>query len=231
MNIKDIFCNSFSRMKCLLKEYNPFDINDLVQDIKNDTNSIIRKLDEESVKFTNLEKELEKAKYERRRFKDMIKAIGNTIPDMMWFKDTDGKYVYVNDAIRRELFYNLDTTDIIGKTDVELAVVFRRKVGSENHTFGEVCGNSDAVVLENLHKQRFLEYGLVNGELLYLEVYKAPMYDGLELVGTVGTGRDVTDIYTNLLQVLENENCMEGCGNCKDSVLKVVEKYKFTGES
>ena len=231
MNIKDIFCNSFSRMKCLLKEYNPFDINDLVQDIKNDTNSIMRKLDEESVKFTNLEKELEKAKYERRRFKDMIKAIGNTIPDMMWFKDTDGKYVYVNDAIRRELFYNLDTTDIIGKTDVELAVVFRRKVGSENHTFGEVCGNSDAVVLENLHKQRFLEYGLINGELLYLEVYKAPMYDGLELVGTVGTGRDVTDIYTNLMQVLENESCPEVCRICKDSVLKVVEKYKFTGES
>ena len=231
MNIKDIFCNSFSRMKCLLKEYNPFDINDLVQDIKNDTNSIMRKLDEESVKFTNLEKELEKAKYERRRFKDMIKAIGNTIPDMMWFKDTDGKYVYVNDAIRRELFYNLDTTDLIGKTDVELAVVFRRKVGSENHTFGEVCGNSDAVVLENLHKQRFLEYGLINGELLYLEVYKAPMYDGLELVGTVGTGRDVTDIYTNLMQVLENESCPEVCRICKDSVLKVVEKYKFTGES
>jgi diguanylate cyclase (GGDEF)-like protein len=42
---------------------------------------------------------------------------------------------------------------------------------------------------------RFEEYGNVKGELLYLEVFKAPFYDkDRNIIGTVGAGRDITEL-------------------------------------
>lgn len=121
----------------------------------------------------------------------MLETIGDTIPDMLWAKDINGKYIYANKAIRDRLLFQEDP---IGKTDVYCAGKAKEKYGDENHTFGEVCGNSDKVVLNNKESQRFLESGNVLGEMSYLEVNKAPLYDSDgNLVGVCGTGRDLTE--------------------------------------
>ena len=67
--------------------------------------------------------------------------------------------------------------DVLGLTDLEITTKCKLLVGDENHTFGEVCSNSDLVVLKNLKKERFLEWGLINGKEFYLEVYKAPLFN------------------------------------------------------
>ena len=68
-----------------------------------------------------------------------------------------------------------------------------KKVSDKWHTFGELCFNSDFVVLENMKPMIFEEYGNIKGELVYLEVHKAPLYDSLgQLIGTIGSGRDIT---------------------------------------
>ncbi len=201
----------------------------LYGDLVEDLDKVLKVLKEDSAKLSILEQQLEIHKLERDKFKNMVVAIGNTIPDLMWAKDVEGKYLYANRTILDTLFYGVDKIAVLGKYDVELAAEARKLVGSENHTFGEVCGNSDVVVLESLREGRFLEYGKVNGKDLYLEVYKAPFYnDEGELLGTVGTGRDVTEWYLGVKGAVE---AMKTCGNavCKEAIICELDKYKFEG--
>ena len=77
-----------------------------------------------------------------------------------------------------------------------LAKAAKAKYGDKNHQFGEKCANSDDIVLNTLEKQKFFESGKVKGKMLYLEVYKAPFYINGNLLGVIGTGRDMTDYVT-----------------------------------
>lgn len=63
---------------------------------------------------------------------------------------------------------------------------------------------------------------------MYLEVYKAPLYDSNGIVvGTVGTGRDVTEWYIAIKNVVLNSG---GCKEpVKDLILQELDKYKFEG--
>jgi PAS domain-containing protein len=162
-----------------------------------------------------LDNEKEAIEQEITLYKSMLGTIGNTIPDMLWAKDLDGKYLYANKAIQEGLLFD---SDPIGKDDMQMSREAKKRFGPENHTFGEVCGNSDIVVLQKQENQRFLEHGLVKGTMLYLEVFKAPLYvDGI-LVGVCGTGRDLTE-YVTAYRV---HDC-SGCGKMSD----IFTKFEF----
>lgn len=191
---------------------------------------ILEEIDKDKIRAENLERELQRARLEREEYKNLVLAIGDTIPDMMWAKDIDGKYIYANNGILRGLFYNTDYRNVIGKNDMQLTAICKSIVGDANHTFGEICGNSDIIVLETLCKERFLEWGLINGKDLYLEVYKAPLFDSNGVVvGTVGTGRDVTEWYLSIKQaVLNADECFSKCNKSEGNlILKELDKYKF----
>lgn len=125
----------------------------------------------------------------------LLRMLADNIPDMLWAKDVNGKYIFANKAICNNLLMADDTSEPIGKGDVFFALREREKhkENKEWHTFGEMCFNSDEVVLENMSNMVFEEYGNVKGKPLYLEVHKAPFFDNTgRLLGTVGSGRDVT---------------------------------------
>lgn len=128
-------------------------------------------------------KELEK--------KDIIfSAMIENLPDMMWFKDTEGKYIYANKAIRENLLF---CNSPVGKTDIELAKAAKQRFGDRNHTFGEVCGNSDVDILENRYiGKTYVESGNVRGEMLHLEVNKSIVTVDDKIIGVVGSARDIT---------------------------------------
>lgn len=201
-------------------------------DIEIKLQKLIDEIEKDKTRTIRLQEELTKARLEKEAYKNLVTTIGDTIPDMMWAKDLDGKYIYVNHKILKGLFYGAHYKSVIGKTDIEITKFCKEKVGSENHTFGEICANSDKIVLETNKKGRFLECGLINGEDLYLEVYKAPLVDrDGKVVGTVGTGRDVTDWYLGLRDsILQSDICNKGCKNeWIVSILKELDKYKFEG--
>lgn len=125
----------------------------------------------------------------------LLRMLADNLPDMLWAKDVNGKYIFANKAICDNLLMAEDTDEPIGKGDVFFALREREKHKDNKnwHTFGELCFNSDEVVLENMKNMVFEEYGNVKGEPLYLEVHKAPFFDDTgRLLGTVGSGRDVT---------------------------------------
>ena len=128
---------------------------------------------------------------------ELLKLLTQHLPDMLWVKEVNGNYLYANQAICDGLLMAKDTDEPIGKNDIFFARR-EREAHPENpewHTFGELCFNSDVVVIENNKPMKFEEYGNVKGKLLYLEVYKAPFYDKEgNIIGTVGAGRDITQL-------------------------------------
>ncbi len=89
-----------------------------------------------------------------------------------------------------------ENEEYLGKNDIFFATRERAK-HPENpqwHTFGELCHNSDLVVLQEMKPMKFEEYGNIRGELVYLEVHKAPIYDeDKNVIGVIGSGRNITE--------------------------------------
>ena len=162
-----------------------------------------------------LEHEIRMLTEEVATYKGMLHAVAETLPDMMWCKDINGKYIYANMAIKTGLLFDMNPE---GKCDIELATVAKSYFGSDNHTFGEKCKNSDLIVIETKQPQRFLESGKIKGKMVYLEVFKAPFFVNGELRGVVGTGRDMTEY----VEAYREQNC-GGCGRMAD----IFKKYEY----
>lgn len=152
----------------------------------------------------------------------LLRLMSDNLPDMLWAKDVEGKYIFANKAICDNLLMAKDTQEPIGKNDDFFAIRERDKHKDKEdwHTFGELCSASDDLVLENMKPMRFEEYGNVKGKLIYLEVNKAPFFDeDGRLIGTVGSGRDITQ------EVLTKNKLEE-----KDQLLLQQSKMAAVGE-
>jgi PAS domain S-box-containing protein len=126
----------------------------------------------------------------------LIRLMGDTMPDMMWAKDLQKRYIFANKAICRNLLHARDTSEPIGKTDLFFAERERalRPDDPNWHTFGELCMDSDELVVREMKKMQFDEYGNVRGKFLFLDVHKAPLFDSEgNLIGIVGSARDITE--------------------------------------
>ena len=125
----------------------------------------------------------------------MLRLMCDNVPDMIWAKNLDNEYIFVNKAMGTGLLNATDTSEPVGKTDLFFALRERERHPNnpEWHTFGEICRDTDKIVLESKQTQRFDEQGNTHGEFLFLDVYKSPFYDSEgNLIGTVGSGRNVT---------------------------------------
>lgn len=148
--------------------------------------------------ITQRRKMEESLRESERKYKEqskLFRLMADNMPDMLWAKDMEGRYIFVNKSYCED-FLLLDHPDeAMGKTDMFLAQRQREMHPDDKEwfTFGEVCLDTDEVVLKSKKAQRFDEYGNVKGKFLFLDVYKAPIFDeNNQIIGTVGHGRDVT---------------------------------------
>lgn len=193
--------------------------------LKQDTEKIIS-LIEEYKSCSNVD-EFRKLKKQLEREKNLRNTVLDHLDDMIWCKDLDGKYLITNKSFREKFCYGLGDIEILGKTDVELAKIFKEKVGDENHTFGEVCGNSDLVIHEVQKALQFLESGNINGKIMKLVVNKSPIRDFKgKMFGVCGSGRDVTEWHTTLEKAIESSNACFGVEG-RNLLLSELNKLEF----
>ena len=130
-----------------------------------------------------------------RQIASLLRLMCDNVPDMIWAKDLDKRYVFANEAYCRQVLNAVDTREPNGKTDLFFAER-ERTAHPENpewHTFGELCQQSDAATLERGAPSSFEESGYVRGVFTVLEVMKAPFHDrDGRLIGIVGSARNVT---------------------------------------
>lgn len=142
--------------------------------------------------------ELELLESERRTsaLYTLLRRVADNVPDMIWAKDVNKRYVFVNKAICEQLLQATDTNEPLGKDDLFFARRARENHpdNPQWHTFGETCQDSDDATLQRGCASRFAETGNVRGQLLVLDVHKAPLLDEQGCtVGVVGSARDVTE--------------------------------------
>lgn len=199
----------------LLKEYwdkyNPFDISKHLS-------KLIHNLEEVKTSIKNIDEklddEIDSIEWELAFNKGLLNTLAESIPDMLWLKGADGKYLYANSRIREQLLF----CNPLGKDDIECAVNAKAKFGNENHTFGEICGNSDKIIIETMKPHRFMESGKIKGKMTYLEVHKAPFIVNGIFIGVCGTARDMTPYVEGY-----HKNGCNKCINPGDAIFKLFE--------
>jgi PAS domain S-box-containing protein len=125
----------------------------------------------------------------------MVRLMSDNLPDLIWTKDLENRFIFANKACCEKLLNAKDTDEPIGKTGMYFANREKEShpENPEYHTFGEMCTESDLEILETKKPQRFDESGNVKGKFLYLDIYKAPFWDEKgNIIGTVGCARVVT---------------------------------------
>ncbi|MBE1426327.1 PAS domain S-box-containing protein [Desulfomicrobium macestii] len=130
-----------------------------------------------------------------RQLDTMLRLICDNVPDMIWAKDLEKKYIFANKAVCETLLGACDTSEPIGKTDLFFAQRERARHpdNPDWHSFGEICRDTDQITIDSACAQQFDEYGNIAGKFLFLDVRKAPLFDETgAMIGTVGSARDVT---------------------------------------
>ena len=219
-----------SSIKKFLQYINIFDIPQLIKEISCDVKDIKNKYDETITSIEQYKNELKKEKEIRAREKNLFISVLDHLDDMVWAKDMDGKYIVANKAFRYKFCYGMTWEELQGRTDQELAKKFKHLVGEENHTFGEMCANSDIVIHESKVPRQFFEEGNINGKLMKLVVNKSPVYnfEG-KMFATCGSGRDVTKWHDDIERAVKE--AAKGC-EClhREDVARVLDelnKFRF----
>ncbi|MBI5918183.1 MAG: PAS domain S-box protein [Nitrosomonadales bacterium] len=113
-----------------------------------------------------------------------LRTLVQTIPDLVWMKDTAGVFLSCNPQVER--LYGAREAEIIGKTDFDfaeakLATHFRQK-DREAMIAGKPCINEEWVTYPD------------NGQRVLLETIKTPVRDKSgKLVGVMGIAREITE--------------------------------------
>jgi PAS domain S-box-containing protein len=112
-----------------------------------------------------------------------LKILLNTIPDMVWLKDTQGVYLFCNHKV--EKLFGTTEQNIIGKTDYD----FLPKEKAEKYRIYD-----ESVILEQKTKMNedWVVYAS-NGYTALNETIEVPTYDlNGNLIGILGIARDIT---------------------------------------
>jgi len=161
------------------------------------------------------EEALQKKNKEYKNLYTMLRLLSDNMPDMIWAKDLDRRYIFANQALCDHLLHAESTEEPTGKEDMFFAQRERdsHPDDPEWHTFGEICRDSDAITLQSGKPEQFDEFGNVRGKFLFLDVHKAPMYDAEgNVIGVVGSARDVTDIKVAETQLRTLSQAIEQAG-------------------
>jgi len=152
--------------------------------------------------FKHAEEEL---KISKRR----LRALIDTIPDLIWLKDPQGVYLQCNQ--RFEQLYGATENIIVGKTDYnfvskELADFFRQK-DKEAVLAGKPTINEEEVTFPDGHKE-------------IIETIKTPIYENNgALIGVLGIGRDITQRKKTELELIKAKEKAEESDRLKSAFL------------
>ncbi len=160
----------------------------------------------------SLEREIEKRRIIERRLSHsnaLMKSFLQSIPDLIFYKDLDGKYLDCNKAFAT--FNQLEIKDIIGKTDQELFPT--ADLDTYLSTDKEVLGTGKKIKLEM--------WGTwPDGKRVLFETHKNPILsENNEVIGVIGISRDITERHFDKMELQKAKEDAESANMAKSMFL------------
>ncbi|MFT3847838.1 MAG: diguanylate cyclase [Propionivibrio sp.] len=153
------------------------------------------KLRDEMADRKAIEEALRVSREESRQLAAMLRMMCDNVPDMIWAKDLEGRYIFANKALCERLLGTSDTGEPLGKT-FDYFVERERAAHPdvpEWHTYGQFSQDVDRHTLSRAEPTTFEESGNVRGDFVFLDVHQARFVNAQgEVIGTVGCARDIT---------------------------------------
>ena len=167
---------------------------ELLQEVAGDIGFALHKMELEESR-RQAKETLRESKNRYKHLYSMVRLMCDNLPDLIWTKGLEGKFVFGNKAFCEKMLNAKDTDELIGKTDIDFAER-ERESHPENpdyHTFGETCHATDLAVIKSKRSRKFEEFGYLKGNFFVFDVYKAPFWDEKHnMIGMVGCAKDVT---------------------------------------
>ncbi len=152
--------------------------------------------------LASMSDQLGASRQELQKSHSLLKSLIDSIPDLIFYKSIEGKYLGCNPAFCK--FLDTASADqIIGKRDYDL---FDRELA-------DFFRSNDKVVLEQgkaCRSEQWVSYP--DGQRVLLDTLKTPYYnESLELIGLIGISRDITS-ESLLKEQLAQSQKMEAVG-------------------
>ncbi|MDD2295798.1 MAG: PAS domain-containing protein, partial [Eubacteriales bacterium] len=126
----------------------------------------------------------------------LLLSLLDSIPDLIFYKDTDGVYMGCNTAFER--FVGKPCSQIIGSTDKYL---FSKEVSD---SFREM---DEAMLRQKQERKNEEQVTYPDGHKVYLETLKTPYYDKEgNVLGLIGVSRDISERKNKELEILYLNN-------------------------
>jgi PAS domain S-box-containing protein len=139
------------------------------------------------------------AENELRLEQKQLNLLLKSMPDLVWFKDADGRYVRCNP--RFEAFAGRPEQELIGLSDID---VFPPEDAAQHRARDLEAIKSDGIVT---HREWRTFH---DGHRELIETHKTAVYDSDgTLCGVLGVGRDVTAEYTAQKNLLASEDTLK----------------------
>ncbi len=114
----------------------------------------------------------------------LLRMLIQTIPEIIWLKDTNGVYLLCNTMF--ECFFGASEDDIVGKTDYDYV---DREVADAYRYYDRKAMEADKPSIN----EEWVNFAN-DGHRALMEIIKMPMRDsGGRLIGVLGIGRDITE--------------------------------------
>lgn len=144
----------------------------------------------------NLEVRVKQRTLELEKQQTFLRLLTNTIPDLVWMKDSDGRFLFCN--ARFERFFGAKEQDIIGKTDYEFVEKELADLFWENDK-AAMCSTEINV---NEEKITYAD----DGHKELLETKKTAIRDSVgNIIGVLGIARDITQRRRHEKSLIESE--------------------------
>jgi len=154
------------------------------------------RLRDEMAERQQTEQALRASEAESQRLAVLLRMMCDNVPDMIWAKDRENRYLFANMALCEKLLNASDTQEPIGKTFDDFVQRERRAHPDDAqwYTFGQFSQDVDQHTLGRDEPTHFEESGNVCGRFVYFDVHQAPFVNARgEVIGTVGSARDITE--------------------------------------
>jgi len=199
-------------------DYNPDEADKLILSM------VASALGMEEMRLTEYRKLQESEKKYQDLFR-IFRLLADSMPDMLWAKDLEKRFLFANKAHIENVLNASDCEEPVGKTDLFFAEREKQNhpENPQYHTFGELCTDSDEVILNTRKAQKFTESGYVKGRHIILDVYKAPIFDEQgKMIGTVGTAREVTREKEVEQKIRKYTEELQELNNAKDKFFSII---------